>query len=57
MKWVGMAYLSRGRHRAPAPWNFVAEAAGYNLIGEVNDVIAEILFAALIAKGRWLEDE
>ena len=39
----------------PAPWNFVAEQAGYNLIGEVNDVIPEILFAALIANRSWLE--
>ncbi|MDH7804535.1 MULTISPECIES: ABC transporter substrate-binding protein [unclassified Rhizobium] len=40
----------------PAPWNFVAEQAGYNLIGEINDVIPEILFAALIANKRWLEE-
>ena len=39
----------------PAPWNFVAEQAGYNLIGEVNDVIPEILFAALIGNRSWLE--
>lgn len=39
----------------PAPWNFIAESAGYNLIGEINDVIPEILFAALIAKKSWLE--
>ncbi|PSH70452.1 ABC transporter substrate-binding protein [Phyllobacterium brassicacearum] len=39
----------------PAPWNFVAQQAGYNLIGEVNDVIPEILFAALIANRSWLE--
>ncbi|MEK1928273.1 MAG: ABC transporter substrate-binding protein [Pararhizobium sp.] len=40
----------------PAPWNFVAEQAGYNLIGEVNDVIPEILFAALIGNRSWLEE-
>ncbi len=39
----------------PAPWNFVAEQAGYNLIGEVNDVIPEILFAALIGNKSWLD--
>ncbi|MEK1855098.1 MAG: ABC transporter substrate-binding protein [Phyllobacterium sp.] len=39
----------------PAPWNFVADNAGYNLIGEVNDVIPEILFAALIANKGWLD--
>ncbi|WP_062940876.1 ABC transporter substrate-binding protein (plasmid) [Rhizobium leguminosarum] len=40
----------------PAPWNFVAEQTGYNLIGEVNDVIPEILFAALIGNRSWLEE-
>ncbi|ASY66475.1 ABC-type nitrate/sulfonate/bicarbonate transport systems, periplasmic (plasmid) [Sinorhizobium sojae CCBAU 05684] len=39
----------------PAPWNFIAEAAGYNLIGEVNDAIPEIVFAALIAAKSWLD--
>jgi NitT/TauT family transport system substrate-binding protein len=39
----------------PAPWNFVAEIAGYNLIGEVSDVIPEILFAAIIARKSWLD--
>ncbi len=33
----------------------MAEQAGYNLIGEVNDVIPEILFAALVANRSWLE--
>jgi NitT/TauT family transport system substrate-binding protein len=37
----------------PAPWNFLAERAGYNLIGEVNDVIPELVFAALIADTGW----
>lgn len=40
----------------PAPWNFLAEDAGFNRIGEVNDVIPEIVFAALIGKKSWLED-
>ncbi len=39
----------------PAPWNFIAEAAGYNLIGEVNDAIPEIVFAALIANKSWVD--
>jgi ABC-type nitrate/sulfonate/bicarbonate transport system substrate-binding protein len=40
----------------PAPWNFLAERAGYNLIGEVNDVIPQILFAAIIGRKGWLEE-
>lgn len=39
----------------PAPWNFLAKDEGYNLIGEVNDVIPEIVFAAIIGKKSWLE--
>jgi ABC-type nitrate/sulfonate/bicarbonate transport system substrate-binding protein len=39
----------------PAPWNFLAQDAGYNRIGEVNDVIPEILFAAVVGKESWLE--
>ncbi|TCN16902.1 ABC transporter substrate-binding protein [Sinorhizobium americanum] len=39
----------------PAPWNFIAEAAGYNLIGEVNEAIPEIVFAALIGRKGWLD--
>lgn len=35
----------------PAPWNLLAEDAGHNLVGEVNDDIPEIVFAALI--GWW----
>ncbi|NSL21220.1 ABC transporter substrate-binding protein [Agrobacterium tumefaciens] len=39
----------------PAPWNFLAEQEGYNLIGEINDVIPEIVFAAVVGKRTWLE--
>jgi ABC-type nitrate/sulfonate/bicarbonate transport system substrate-binding protein len=39
----------------PAPWNFLAEDAGYNRIGEVNEVIPEILFAAVVGKKSRLE--
>src|SRR5262249_13197121 len=39
----------------PAPWNFLATQAGYNLIGEVTDAIPEVLFAALIGKQSWLD--
>ncbi len=39
----------------PAPWNFLAKDEGFNLIGEINDVIPEILFAAIIGKTSWLE--
>lgn len=38
----------------PAPWNFLAEREGYALLGEVSDVIPEIVFAALIARESWL---
>ena len=37
----------------PAPWNFLAEREGYRLIGEVNDVIPEVVFAAIIGTGAW----
>ncbi|MGN9838304.1 ABC transporter substrate-binding protein [Nonomuraea sp. H19] len=37
----------------PAPWNFLAERQGYRLIGEVNDVLPEIIFAAVIADAGW----
>jgi len=40
----------------PAPWNFLAEREGYSLIGEVNDVIPDVIFAALIANASWLEE-
>ncbi|MFT4181468.1 MAG: ABC transporter substrate-binding protein [Rhizobium sp.] len=40
----------------PAPWNFLAEREGYTLIGEINDVIPEIVFAAVIGRKSWLED-
>jgi ABC-type nitrate/sulfonate/bicarbonate transport system substrate-binding protein len=39
----------------PAPWNFLAEDAGYNLLGEINAVIPEIVFAGLVGKRSWLE--
>ena len=39
----------------PAPWNFLAEREGYGLIGEVAEVIPEIIFAALIADQTWLD--
>lgn len=38
----------------PAPWTFLAEDAGYSLIGEVSDYIPEIIFAALIGREQWL---
>jgi ABC-type nitrate/sulfonate/bicarbonate transport system substrate-binding protein len=37
----------------PAPWNFLAERHGYRLIGEVDDVIPEVVFAAIIGTGAW----
>ncbi|WP_457962233.1 ABC transporter substrate-binding protein [Arthrobacter sp. D1-29] len=40
----------------PAPWNFLAERSGYNLLGEVADVIPEIIFAAIVGNEDWLRD-
>lgn len=40
----------------PAPWNFLAEQEGYNLIGEINDVIPQIVFAAIIGTKGWLAE-
>jgi ABC-type nitrate/sulfonate/bicarbonate transport system substrate-binding protein len=39
----------------PAPWNFMAEQAGYNLIGEIPDYIPEVVFAAVIGNKSWLD--
>lgn len=39
----------------PAPWNFLAEDAGYNLVGEVNEAIPEIIFAAVFGSDAWLK--
>jgi NitT/TauT family transport system substrate-binding protein len=38
----------------PAPWNFLAEREGYRLIGETNEVIPELVFAALIGNVDWV---
>jgi ABC-type nitrate/sulfonate/bicarbonate transport system substrate-binding protein len=49
--------LQRGEIDAapqPAPWNFLAEREGYRLIGEVNDVIPEIVFAGVIGHAKWV---
>lgn len=40
----------------PAPWNLLAEREGYRLIGEINDVIPDIVFAAVIGRKSWLDD-
>ena len=39
----------------PAPWNFLAEREGYNLIGEVSEAIPEVIFTALIGSDAWLK--
>lgn len=39
----------------PAPWNFLAAQEGFRLLGDVADVIPEIVFAAVIAHDDWLE--
>ncbi len=38
----------------PAPWNFLAQREGYGLLGEIADVIPEIVFAAVIGAEPWL---
>lgn len=38
----------------PAPWNFLAEREGYRSIGEVDDAIGEIVFAAIVGNRNWL---
>jgi ABC-type nitrate/sulfonate/bicarbonate transport system substrate-binding protein len=38
----------------PAPWNVLAQDAGYNLIGEIPDVLPEIVFAAVVGDAAWL---
>jgi NitT/TauT family transport system substrate-binding protein len=38
----------------PAPWNFLAEREGYRCIGEVSDVIPEIVFAAIVGNSNWI---
>jgi ABC-type nitrate/sulfonate/bicarbonate transport system substrate-binding protein len=40
----------------PAPWNFLAEREGYRLVGEVNDVIPEIVFAGVIGHAKWVAE-
>ena len=40
----------------PAPWNFLAADQGYSLLGEVNEAIPEIVFAAFIGKKSLLEE-
>jgi NitT/TauT family transport system substrate-binding protein len=39
----------------PAPWNFLAADQGYSLLGEVNESIPDIVFAAFIGKKSLLE--
>lgn len=40
----------------PAPWNFLAEREGYCLIAETNDVIPELVFAAVIGNAAWVSE-
>ncbi|OBY26567.1 ABC transporter substrate-binding protein [Leisingera sp. JC1] len=40
----------------PAPWNFMAEREGYNLIGEVCEAIPEVIFTGLIGNAAWLAE-
>jgi ABC-type nitrate/sulfonate/bicarbonate transport system substrate-binding protein len=39
----------------PAPWNFLAERAGYSILGEVADTLPEIVFAGVIGSEPWLD--
>ncbi|GAA1971248.1 ABC transporter substrate-binding protein [Microbacterium deminutum] len=51
--------LKRGEIDAapqPAPWNFLAAREGFGLLGEIADVIPQIIFAAVIGSGPWLAD-
>lgn len=40
----------------PAPWNFLAEDAGYSRLAEVHEVIPEILFTAVMGRVGWLRE-
>ncbi len=39
----------------PAPWNFLAEREGYNLLCELAEAIPEVVFAAVIGSAAWAE--
>lgn len=39
----------------PAPWNFMAQDAGYNLIGEIPEYIPEVVFAGILGNKPWLD--
>jgi NitT/TauT family transport system substrate-binding protein len=39
----------------PVPWNLLAEREGYGLLGEMSEVIPEIVFAAVIGSAAWLD--
>lgn len=38
----------------PAPWNFLAERQGYQRLSEINDVIPEIVFGAVVGSTNWV---
>jgi ABC-type nitrate/sulfonate/bicarbonate transport system substrate-binding protein len=40
----------------PAPWNFVAKREGFPLLGEVADIIPELVFAGIIGDVDWLAE-
>jgi len=39
----------------PLPWSLLAQREGYGLLGDIWEVIPEIVFAALIGRADWLD--
>nr|WP_040853385.1 ABC transporter substrate-binding protein [Phyllobacterium sp. YR531] len=54
MRWIALQKGEIDCAPQPAPWNFLAEREGFRLIGEVNDIIPEIVFAAIIGNAAWV---
>jgi ABC-type nitrate/sulfonate/bicarbonate transport system substrate-binding protein len=54
-RWEALQWGEIDAAPQPAPWNFLAERQGYNLLGEVHAAIPEILFTALIGNHDWLQ--
>lgn len=55
-RWTALQHDEIDAAPQPAPWSFLAEQAGFRLLGEVSDVIPEIVFAALIGNADWIAD-
>ncbi|WP_129663856.1 ABC transporter substrate-binding protein [Phytoactinopolyspora endophytica] len=39
----------------PVPWSLLAQREGYGVLGDISEVIPEIVFAALVARADWLD--